>query len=179
MIIAVVVVALCVGGAVTNHVGFVLGILIVGAISYFFGMVVALLLSAGFAVAGLISLSNHDFSAAEQVLETVGYLLIIWLGYRHKQQKQQQVEHRQNQGGAAPSHSPQTIPWSVNNEVRTSLAAVRFLLFPLNRDEETDRTIQRASAELSRIEDMFNEMEREKLTGQETTNEQERKRHIR
>jgi len=166
LIVALVVLGLCLGGAVTNHAGFVVGILVIGGISYFFGIVVALLVAVAFVIVGLTSLSSPGFSPTEEVLEIVCYLLISWLGYSHRQQTKLQAEqqHQQQvQQVLAPSHSAQTIPWSVSNEVRTSLAAVRFLLFPLNRDEESDRTIQRASAELSRLEHMFNEMERENM----------------
>ncbi|MCL6445925.1 MAG: hypothetical protein K6T83_21190, partial [Alicyclobacillus sp.] len=52
------------------------------------------------------------------------------------------------------------VPWAVVNDIRTSLAAIRFLLFPLHTDEK-DPALQKATMELSRLERIFSQMERE------------------
>lgn len=162
LLIALIVVTLCIWGSSTGHVWFVAGIMVVGALSYFFGIVVALLGGLAFTSVELFAAAVPHMQASVIFMEITGYVMITWLGYRHKEQKELQQEHIQ-QKQQFVSHSAQVIPWSVTNEVRTSLAAVRFLLFPLDIDEQTDPTLEKATAELSRLEHLFKEMEQDKL----------------
>ncbi|QQE77792.1 hypothetical protein [Alicyclobacillus sp. SO9] len=169
LLTALIVVTLCIWGSSTGHVWFVAGIMVVGALSYFFGIVIALLGGLAFTCIELFAAAIPHMQASVIFMEITGYIMITWLGYRHKEQKELQQEHIQQQQFV--SHSDQVIPWSVTNEVRTSLAAVRFLLFPLDTDEQKDATLEKATAELSRLEHLFNEMEQDKLkeANQETT----------
>ncbi|MCL6517218.1 hypothetical protein, partial [Alicyclobacillus sp.] len=144
---------LCVWGLTVRHVGFALGMVILGAVGYFIGLVVALGIGVVLTALDVYAAIHTDWVASTLLLEMVGYACIAWLGYSHRQQKERQKRM------ALEIHEPQVLPWSVVNEVRTSLAAIRFLLFPLHGDNNQE--VRRATDELSRLERLFTEIERE------------------
>ncbi|GGJ12210.1 hypothetical protein GCM10010885_21970 [Alicyclobacillus cellulosilyticus] len=145
----------------THQSAIVLRMAAAGAVGYFLGLTPAVCvgaLSVGFSVA--ISL-EHGFSISNLIIEVIGAGCSAWLGYQHKMQKVRQEQ-------AADPHAPQVLPWAVVNEIRTSLAAIRFLLFPLH-DEEGSRenqALQQATQELSRLEALFREMEQRDRAGE-------------
>ncbi|MCF8567213.1 hypothetical protein LLE49_21055 [Alicyclobacillus tolerans] len=150
LLLALVVLGLGIWGIFLQHIVFIVALMVIGALSYFFGISVALLTGLFLSVVRLI----HPYlptSVTVVIVELVGYGTIAWLGYRHKEQKRQQKE-------SASSHADHVMPWTVANEMRTSLAAVRYLLFPLH-DEATSQNLETVTKELSRIEDMFNKIE--------------------
>jgi hypothetical protein len=136
----------------TNQGWVVLGIVLTGAISYWFGFLTAVAMSVVFVGLG-------DFHPALTfpvvVTQAVGYLSVSWLGYRHKKEKILEEERM-----AQNSHPDQVLPWAVVNEIRTSLAAIRFLLFPIDDDKKT-KELQKATLELSRLENLFHEIEKQ------------------
>lgn len=138
-----------------HHATFDFGLLIIGAVSYFAGIFVAL-------VGGLLILALgvwHGLSLTNALVETIGYISVAWLGYRHKAETYMQQAMR-----AADPHRPQELPWSVANEIRTSLAAVRFLIFPLHEGGENN-DLQKATNELSRLEQLFMDLEKMEQDG--------------
>lgn len=149
LITALATLGLAVWGLSLGHRIFFLGLIVIGALSYFFGMTL------GLSVGMLLGLTRllHPVPGTPRVtiaiVELVGYVCIAWLGYRHKEQKQLQK---------VQEHTDPILPWAVANEVRTSLAAVRFLLFPLH-DEHTSDQLETVTKELSRLENIFSEIE--------------------
>ncbi|EJY54431.1 metallophosphoesterase [Alicyclobacillus hesperidum URH17-3-68] len=101
--------------------------------------------------------TGHEFNATltTALFEFVGYLLVARLGFKHRQEQ----NVLQKRGQTAMTHRDQVMPWHVSNDIRTSLAAVRFLLFPI-RDEQNHYSVDEAMNELSRLEKLFEEMEK-------------------
>ena len=124
---------------------------LIGALGYYFGLTISLFAASPFLVWGAVSLLTASGSSfAELILQALGYSSIGWLGFRHKT-----IAHRQR---ASASHDPQILPWNTVNEVRTSLAAIRFLLFPL-QNPSSNQELTDVTKELARLEGLFNEME--------------------
>lgn len=151
---AIVIAVLAVWGFTNHHPLFILGLAVSGALGYFAGLVIALVLSVGLLVANIFSLfGSQGFHMSIVMVETMGYIGISWLGYRHRVLKRIQQK-------LVNSNKPnQIVPWAMVNEVRTSLAAIRFLLFPLH-EENRSQELQQATSELSRLESLFQQMER-------------------
>ncbi|WP_157076260.1 hypothetical protein [Alicyclobacillus kakegawensis] len=161
LLMALVLVGLCVWGLVSGFAWFVLGTAAVGALSYFMGLTVSLLCGIAFTGAdiGLGVGMGANWSVSPILLQCVGYGCSAWLGFRHKQQQEQA---KQRLLTSQDGHEPQVLPWAVVNEIRTSLAAVRFLLFPLH-EEHTSQELKKATDELSRLEAIFTEIEQEEM----------------
>ena len=152
---AVVVLSLCVWGIVTHHLSFAIAIIGVGAIAFTLGATLSLFVSV---VLTILSVkTGHGFNATltTALFEFVGYLLVARLGFKHRQEQNVLQQRGQN----AMTHRDQVMPWHVSNDIRTSLAAVRFLLFPI-RDEQNHHSVDEAMNELSRLEKLFEEMEK-------------------
>jgi hypothetical protein len=159
LLMAMVLVGLCVWGLISGYAPFVVGLLVVGAVSYFFSLALALACGIVFTVLDIGLGAYNGFNISSILLQCVGYSCSAWLGFRHKQQKEQA---KQRLLATQDGHEPQVLPWAVVNEVRTSLAAVRFLLFPLH-DEHKSQELKKATDELSRLESLFNQIEQEEL----------------
>jgi hypothetical protein len=161
--IAILSLAIFIWGCVTRHTGFAIGSILLGGLSYFFGLSVAVLFGIVFTFMGVVH-SGVSSQAATAAVELLGYICVAWLGYGHRvqnvEQKQLEKERSARENGEGDTHRDQIVPWSVVNEVRTSLAAVRFLLFPLH-DKETGTQLEKATNELSRLEKIFSEIERD------------------
>jgi hypothetical protein len=142
--------------AVVTHQEWVaLGIILTGAVSYWFGVLTAVAVSVVFLAIGNF---HPALSFPVLVAQTVGFLSASWLGYRHKEEKILEVERMAQ--SSQSSHPDQVLPWAVVNEIRTSLAAIRFLLFPIDDDKKT-KELQKATLELSRLENLFHEIEKQ------------------
>ena len=140
--------------AVTNgKVEIVAGIFTVGALGYFLGLIVGASFGLVFFVANLLSVPFNGDNMTAAMLGFVGYCVAAWLGYQHSEEKRMETER------AKQTHPDQVLPWDMVNEVRTSLAAVRYLLFPMH--DSQDQKLDLATRELSRLESLFNEYERE------------------
>ena len=144
---------LAIWGLSLGHYLFFVGMILIGGLSYFLGISVALIVGVMFGVFRLVHPTLGITRVTVAIVEMVGYTCISWLGYRHKELKQIQKFNESVQ-----FHTDQVVPWAVANEVRTSLAAVRFLLFPLH-DEVTSRQLETVTKELSRLEHIFSEIE--------------------
>lgn len=144
-------------GAATNHPGYMVEIAVVGAVSFFAGFVESLGLAALLMVWGWIryAMGYPGLDISSEMMQLFGYGCVAWLGFRHREQQRRQKE-REN---PRLPHADSVIPWAVANEVRTSLAAVRFLLFPLD-EQESPRSIRQVTDELKRLEEIFSEIER-------------------
>lgn len=155
---AVIVAGLCGWGIVTSHLWFVVLVIVIGAAGYYLGATIALSASVIAAVAlNLIAVHGFDLTITTALFEWVGYLLVARLGVRHRQERLVLLE----QAARPASHNDQVMPWHVSNNVRTSLAAVRFLLFPVE-DEQNHQALEKAVEELARIESIFESMDEEK-----------------
>ena len=136
--------------AVTNgRVEIAAGIFVVGALGYFLGLIVGASFGVICFAANLVSvpLTGNHLTAA--MFGLVGYAVAAWLGYQHSEEKRMKTKK------AKQTHPDQVLPWDMVNEVRTSLAAVRYLLFPVQDSQEEQ--IDLATRELSRLENLFNE----------------------
>lgn len=149
-----VVIGLCAWGIITKHLWFDAGVACIGAISYYLGATISFIVALV-----LVSLNIHggpqfSQSVTASLCELVGYILVARLGFEHRQE-QTSLKRRQNEH---ESHSDQVIPWHVSNDMRTSLAAIRFLLFPV-KDESNGPALDEAVRELARLESLFQSLE--------------------
>ncbi len=165
LVLAVGALGLVVWAAATNHPTYMVEIAVVGAVSFFAGFVESLGLALVLIAWGLIqsALDHAGFNISSGMMQIFGYGCVAWLGFRHREQQRRQ---KQRVNSSLP-HADSVIPWAVANEVRTSLAALRFLLFPLD-EQETPRSIRQVTDELKRLEDIFSEIERQEADRRET-----------
>ncbi|WDL95381.1 hypothetical protein [Alicyclobacillus sp. ALC3] len=160
---AIVVLGLCGWGIVTLHIWFVIGVIAVGAAAYLLGATVALIGALVLTAVGTHMGPSFNLDVTTTLFELVGYALVARLGYGHR------VTHAtlQRKQMEFASHHDQMMPWHVSNEIRTSLAAVRFLLFPVT-DEHNGRAVEEAVKELARLENIFQQLEDERLHASDT-----------
>lgn len=153
LLTAVATLAICTWAVTNDRVEITAGIFVVGALGYFLGLIVGLGFGFIFFAVNMLSVpfTGNDVTAA--MLGFVGYCVASWLGYQHSEEKQMEQER------AKHTHPDQVLPWDMVNEVRTSLAAVRYLLFPMH--DTPDQKLDLATKELSRLESLFNEFEKE------------------
>lgn len=151
LIAAGIALGLCMWGLTAHHMSIVLGMVAIGAVSFFFGIALAMVAACGLFIFDLCHLGLSGFPVSVELVKLVGYICISWLGYRHKEQQTIQKQ-------VSDAHPDQVVPWAVVNEVRTSLAAVRFLLFPLH-DQHKGQDLQKVTSELSRLENIFTQLE--------------------
>lgn len=153
---AVIVLGLCSWAILTHHLWFVVLVVLVGAAAYYLGVTVALLLSVVADLTRTLLSTAHGFDliVTTALFEGAGYLLVARLGVLHRRQR----TALQNQRVVPPSHRDHVLPWQVTNHIRTSLAAVRFLLFPVE-DERNHQALEQAVEELARLETIFQSIE--------------------
>ncbi|MCL6547304.1 MAG: hypothetical protein K6T30_00170 [Alicyclobacillus sp.] len=154
LLTAIAVLAILVWGLSAGYAWFVLMTVVLGAVSYFLGLSLALVCGLAFTLVDGYVKVKYGYPVSAVLLESVGFACIAWLGFRHREQKEQEVERMAMR--LKGEKSPQVLPWTAVNEIRTSLAAVRFLLFPLN---EENQNLKKAADEISRLETLFREME--------------------
>lgn len=129
------------------------GVVLTGAVGFFCGLLFGLCAAVPFLAHSVyLQIISSHFSVAAIALQVLGFTCIAWLGYRHKSVIYQQTLPMQVR------HDPQVLPWNTVNDVRTSLAAIRFLLFPLQCHAPKQELLE-VTNELSRLEDLFQEME--------------------
>lgn len=153
LLILVLLLVITAWGMESDHLAFVLGLICIGAISYFQGLALAMVIGVVWSGLDLYTWSKHGFIISQILIEFVSNALIAWLGYAHKEQSKIQKQKQ-----AVTSHVDPVLPWAVANEIRTSLAAVRYLLFPLEQDSQYD--VHTATSELTRMEELFSELEK-------------------
>lgn len=140
-----------------HHLWFSLTVVLIGAVSYFFGLSVAFLVSLVFAVLNLAYSFQPSYILTMEPAKLACYVCVAWLGFHHKQQKR-----IQNGQMHKPNHPVQVVPWSVANEIRTSLASVRYLLFPIQENHKLHE-VNVLTEELSRLEKIFEQIEKESI----------------
>lgn len=82
------------------------------------------------------------------LINLIGFCCAAWIGFSIKK----------SENFSAYTDSYQIIPWTVFNDTRTSLAAMRYLLFSINQKQKITE-LERAYNELSRLEKMFKGIE--------------------
>ena len=167
LVLAVGVLGLVIWAGATDRPAYVLEIAVVGAVSFYAGFVESLGLGALLIGWGVVdrAMGNPGFDISSGMMQVFGYGCVAWLGFRHREQQRREKERVKTR----LSHADSVIPWAVANEVRTSLAAVRFLLFPLD-EQETPRSIRQVTEELKRLEEIFSEIERQDREEHEAEN---------
>ncbi len=158
---AVIVLGLCSWGLVTGHFWFVILLICTGAAGYYFGATIALAMSVICVLGLTVHAGYHGFNLTltTALFEWVGLLLVARLGVQHRQERAALAR----QSDVPPSHRDHVLPWHVTNNVRTSLAAVRFLLFPV-QDDRNRQALETAVAELARLEQLFEMIEKDHAT---------------
>ncbi len=158
LVLAVGVLGLVIWAGATDRPTYVLEIAVVGAVSFYAGFVESLGLGALLLGWGVVqrTMGSPGLDISSGMMQVFGYGCVAWLGFRHREQQRREKER----SSTRLSHADSVIPWAVANEVRTSLAAVRFLLFPLD-EQETPRSIRQVTDELKRLEEIFSEIERQ------------------
>ncbi len=151
LMVAIAIAGLAVWGGMTGHPAFIFGLALVGATAYFAGVIIAVCMA--FLLMGLdLFLGHISFeSSSVVILQLIGYCSVAHLGYKHKTLRAEQRTLKKGH----------QVPWAVINEVRTSLSAIRFLLFPLQGDDTSNEELKKATSELSRLEKIFQDIERE------------------
>lgn len=154
---------LAVFGLFSGFPWFSLRLALIGSLAYFGGLVPALCVGffscTAWAVDGFLHPSmTTDTTLSLAIVQGIGVVNICWLGYHHAMLRRQQ-EARTRGGGdgldvGRNGTTDSVLPWRVVNDIRSSLAAVRFLLFPL-RDGVEDGSVRAATSELERLESLF------------------------
>jgi hypothetical protein len=157
--------ALVVWGGLHRELLFVTGMAAVGALSYSLGLTLGFSTSAIGTVV-LFAVDRHDMGPAADafasaVIQGLGFTLSAWMGYHHR--RVQIAERRRTQPKS--QHRPHVLPWAVANEIRTSLAAIRYLLFPVQGNPDS-AALQRATNELARLEALFDEWDPDRIQRQ-------------
>lgn len=150
LIMAIAILCLAVWGGCTGHQAFVFGLAIVGASAYFAGILISVSVAIVYLSVNLCIGWTHPVQSSVILLQLIGYLAVAFLGYKHKTFKEKQK---------TINKPHQVLPWAMVNEVRTSLSAIRFLLFPLQNRDAANPELQKATDELSRLEQLFQELE--------------------
>jgi hypothetical protein len=140
-----------------HHLWFIFTALLIGAISYFFGLSVALTASLIFAAINLAYSFQPSYILTMEPAKLACYVCVAWLGFHHRQQKR-----IQNGQFKTTTHPVQVVPWSVANEIRTSLASVRYLLFPIQENHKLNE-VNILTEELSRLEKIFEQIEKDSI----------------
>ncbi|MCY0874821.1 MAG: hypothetical protein OWT28_00840 [Firmicutes bacterium] len=148
---------LLVWAVVTSQWLYVGAVIVVGGFSFFLGFVESIVLAGAFLIYAVWSHLPSHLDAATILMEVFGMGCVAWLGFRHREAQRQERE-RVRQETLVES----VMPWAVTNEIRTSLAAIRYLLFPYSEKIGTGESIPsitKATDELQRIEKLFYEYE--------------------
>ncbi len=125
------------------------GLVITGVLGYFAGISIGLMSSFVLSGIGFYLWITHGLpDSSHVVLDTISYWCNVWLACQYRREKKVQ------QNG----HHDQVMSWAVANEIRNSLAAIRFVLFPI-QENASDTNIDRVTAEIVKIERYFEEIE--------------------
>ena len=149
---------LCIWGVWEHHFSIVTGIIVTGAISYYIGFLVSLIVCISWSAAIAFTEATISGSIATLMISLVGLSCVAWLGFQHKETAELEQSKESTKRHPSHPHTDQVLPWAVANDVRTSLAAIRFLLFPIHEEKRLDE-LEIASRELSRLEQVFKEIE--------------------
>ncbi len=137
-------------------------VLLAGAIGYALGFVPAMM--GGIFINGLeIALRHgHPLHIPTLLVQFFGCSMIAWLGHGHQMAMRQARE--QSRELADVSIRAQIVPWTLVNEVRNSLLAMRLLLFTSKTDRNSDpQNMQLVQAELLRLEALFKELHEKQI----------------
>ncbi len=158
---SVLMLGLCVWGVWQNHGSVIAGIVITGALSYFVGFIFALIVGMAWSVITALTEPTLGGTIAALMINVVGFSCVAWLAYQHKETAERGQSKETMSDNPHHNHADQVVPWAVANDVRTSLAAIRFLLFPIHQEKELNE-LEIASRELSRLEQVFKDIEEKK-----------------
>ncbi len=156
LIAAVIGIGLCILGFLLHNIEMSLEVVLVGAIGYLLGFIPAIV--GGLILTG-IRFSQVGFFWSEVPLETLVYLgcmYIAWLGREHKVAS---IRRKQEIYGFI--QTAQVIPWSMVNEVRNSLLAMRLLLFS-KHSETIESNLRLVEDELTRLDNLFHDLNENK-----------------
>lgn len=139
-------------------------VILMGAIGYWFGFVPAVV--GGLAVNAVYVYIQGlpELRAFAMLIQLFGCSYIAWLGHAHKvtavvrRKEIQEMQHRFH-----------IVSWSVVNEVRNSLLAVRLMLFSNETVRVSPSEMRMAEDELLRLEAMLKDLPEKETKGQQGT----------
>ncbi len=143
-----------------HHLWYIVSVIVIGGISYFFGLSVAFVVSLASVAINLLYTHEPNYILTMEPAKLASYVCVAWLGFHHRQQKR--FQKHQSQQATFQQHPDQVVPWSVANEIRTSLASVRYLLFPIQESHKL-REVDVLTDELARLEKMFEQIEKDSI----------------
>lgn len=130
-------------------------VVLAGATGYTLGLVPAVAVGIAAAGAQWVLLGPGFEHPAVNLLEFLGCAYIAWLGREHRQ-----LADEQKLALAGIQHERRVIPWSLVNEVRNSLMAMRLLLTDRRSTANADQ-VKLVEQELLRLESIFGNLPRE------------------
>ena len=156
LIAAIIGLVLFISGFLLHNLEMSAEVVIAGAMGYWFGFIPAII--GGIILTGLrFELAGFFFSEIPlEALIGVGCLYIAWLGREHRVayiRRKQEVE--------GFFQTSQEIPWSMVNEVRNSLLAMRLLLFS-RQNGAGDANLRLVEDELTRLDNLFHDLNEKK-----------------
>ncbi|SHL11514.1 hypothetical protein [Alicyclobacillus tolerans] len=155
LLLAFVAIVFAIYGVWAGFPWFALRLAIIGALSYFLSFLPGLLLGL---ITCIIWMEQHsalypfDVLSAFGIVQGIGTINICWLGYRHALEKRQYMQPHQPKSHQITKNE-RIVSWQILNDLRSSLAAVRFLLFP-GGTNITQRNLDDAMEELARLEQL-------------------------
>lgn len=131
-------------------------VLLAGAMGYLLGFIPAVI--GGLVITGIrFGLSGFFWSEMPiEIVLYIGCMYIAWLGREHRVAS---IRRKKEVQGFI--QTAQEIPWSMVNEVRNSLLAMRLLLFS-KRGEQFDTSLRLVEDELTRLDNMFHDLNEKK-----------------
>ena len=154
LIAAVIGTILIVWGIVTKNVDLGMEAILAGAMGYLIGFVPAVLGGLFITAIQFVTFSMGLQSMPLLFLQIMGYTYIAWLGRQHKMMA---VERRMRL--ADVEHDPQVVSWTLINEVRNSLLAMRLLLFVRSNGSPQQNQLRMIEDELLRLESLFGKLD--------------------
>lgn len=148
---------LVVWAMVTFHWVYVCAIILIGGVSFFVGFIESVVLAGAFLVFVVSWTFPGRLDGSMRMMELFGLGGVAWLGFRHREAQRREKERLRRQVTLES-----VMPWAITNEIRTSLAAIRYLLFPYHQTGITGdsvASITEATDELQRLENLFYEYE--------------------
>ncbi|PWI58371.1 hypothetical protein [Sulfoacidibacillus thermotolerans] len=135
-------------------------VILAGAVGYALGFVPAI--AGGIFINGIeIALHyGHPLHVPTLLVQFFGCSSIAWLGHVHKMVARRAREQQERD----VTVRAQIVPWTLVNEVRNSLLAMRLLLFSNKLDRNSDpNNLKLVQAELLRLESLFKELHEEQV----------------
>lgn len=156
LIAAIVGIVLVVVGVSQHNYEIIIDVILAGAFGYLIGFIPAVGSGVIVMIVRFLLVGVRPEHISLYLLTFVGCTYIAWLGREHRM-----VSVRRKQEMHGFPQTTQEISWSMVNEVRNSLLAMRLLLFT-NPSNNNDDNLQMIKEELTRLDRLFHNLNDEK-----------------